>query len=345
MGLGMNRREIGWYRGDMGDPIGLNERLQLRRWLAAVGLTVAAEDAARVDTPATNAMALLGAHAACEALLGLLAGVRRHKPGDEVSFARLVDSAASKVTLASGMSDDLDAMHRIRNDFVHASNTVAADEAARAISNARRLMELVSTGLGVSGGLPNGAGLAAAVAEAIGVELVAQWLRQADQLQRAGELEPAADALACALYAALARTTPRLIHMADSSAGKTSATRTTRRLRLTLAGLGHDRDADETQAEIAGLHQWVLPLALGVSPAAYERLVNVIGTPRFWYPTQQPGPVDRPQGLVLNETDLWRATSQTSEIIFRLWAMGSLKSRSGDADAVNRMTLSVVDQA
>lgn len=39
----------------------------------AVDLTSAAEDVVRADSPEANAMALLGAHAACEALLGLLA--------------------------------------------------------------------------------------------------------------------------------------------------------------------------------------------------------------------------------------------------------------------------------
>jgi len=201
----------------MADPVGLNERLRLRRWLAAVGLTTTAEDAARVDTAETNAIALLGAHAACEALLGLLAGVRRHRPGDEVAFGRLVESAAAKVTLGPGLADDLDAMHRIRNDFVHASNTVAADEAARAVSNARRLMELVPASLGASWNLPAGAGLGTAVAKVIDVEVVGMWLRHADQMLREGRPQLAADGLARALHRALHRTDPGLLNDAAAA--------------------------------------------------------------------------------------------------------------------------------
>jgi uncharacterized protein YutE (UPF0331/DUF86 family) len=146
------------------DTVPFDERRRLRRWLAAVGLTTAAEDAARVDTPETNAMALLGADAACETLLGLLAGVRRYKQGDEVSFPRLLTAAGAKVTIEADLGDDLDAMHRIRNAFVHASNTVAANETAHAISNARRLLDIVPSTVPAAAGLAASAGLGSAVA-------------------------------------------------------------------------------------------------------------------------------------------------------------------------------------
>jgi hypothetical protein len=310
----------------MGDPIGLNERLRLRRWLAAVGLTAAAEDAARVDTAETNAMALLSAHAACEALLGLLDGVRRHKPGEDVSFGRLLDSAQAKVTFDIGLADDLDAMHRIRNDFVHASNTVAADEAARAIWNARRLMELAPVSLSASWSLPAGAGLGTAVAEIIDVEAVGMWLRHADLKQREGCPQLAADGLARALHSALDRTNPGLVN--DGAATILRISRQSQ-----ASAYGRDFGADVTQSQIDGLYRWVLPLALGTSPAAYQRLLDVIGTvPNF----DVLAPVDRAAEVVVTDGDVRWAASQTAEIIFRLWAMGSLQAGSDDDKIVER---------
>jgi hypothetical protein len=40
------------------------------RWVAALGLVAAAEDQRAADIPETNAMGVLAAHAACEAMLG-----------------------------------------------------------------------------------------------------------------------------------------------------------------------------------------------------------------------------------------------------------------------------------
>jgi len=310
----------------MANPVGLNERLQLRRWLAAVGLTGAAEEAAHVDTAETNAMALLGAHAACEALLGLLAGVRRHKPGDEVAFGRLLESAAAKVALTPDLADNLDAMHRIRNDFVHASNTVAADEAARAIFNARRLMELVPASLGASWNLPTGAGLGSAVAEIIQVEAVGMWLRHADEMLGTGRVQLAADGLARALQGAIARAHPSLLPPPKPDSAL--------QLRRAEAGFGADGDDERAVAAIAGLHRWVLPLALGTSPAAYGRLLGIIGVVPSELTGGQPGPVTRPRDAVVGVSDVRRAISQTAEIIFRLWAMGSLRPWRNDDKVV-----------
>jgi hypothetical protein len=92
-----------------------------------------------------------------------------------------------------------------------------------------------------------------------------------------------------------------------------------------------DYEAEATQSQIDGLYRWVLPLALGISPVAYQRLLDVIGTvPDLDMPTS----VYRPRGVVVSDDDARRATSQTAEIIFRLWAMGSLRAWADDANIV-----------
>ena len=329
----------------MGESVGLNERRQLRRWLAAVGLTTAAEEAARVDTAETNAIALLSAHTACEVLIGLLAGVRPYKLNDDPRFDDLMKSAADNAgSFDSGLTDHLRAMHRVRNGFVHASNTVAADEAARAISNARRLMELVPASFGASWTLPEGAGVGSAVAEIIAIEAVAAWLRFADQILRLQPLRPdlAADGLARALDSALSRTRPPLLPGHWFSVGShrvgfnryanAPADRALQELDRWASEM--DRRADAMDKRTAGLFAWVLPLALGTSPIAYQRLREIIGWAYDETMGLGPGKVFRETESPPSQDAVRQAISQTSEIIFRLWAIGSLESQSGDEKIV-----------
>jgi hypothetical protein len=333
----------------MSDPVGLNERLSLSRWLAAVGLTGAAEDAARVDTPETNAMALLGGHAACEALLGLLAGVERLQAGKDIYFWQLLDQAKRKVNTARAktkigpdLSDHLVAMNGARNGFVHAGTTVAAGEAARATSNARRLMELVPANLGASWTLPDGAGLGTAVAVIIGVEAVGIWLRFADEMQRLQPDRPdlAADGLAHALDSALMRTRPKILR--DPWPGpwtRSLLNRIADRPDRVAKALDQrvdamDQRADRMDQRVEGLSEWVLPLALGTSPIAYQRLREVIGWAHLEAVGLGPGGVSRVSETPLSRDAVRGANSQTAEIIFRLWAMGSLEDLPSDDKTV-----------
>jgi hypothetical protein len=310
------------------DTVPFDQRRRLRRWLAAVGLTTAAEDAARVDTPETNAMALLGAYAACETLLGLLAGVRRYKQGDEVSFPRLLTAARAKVTIEADLGDDLDAMHRIRNAFVHASNTVAADEVERAISNARRLLDLVPSTVPAAAHLAPSEGLGSAVAMIIDVPAVGMWLRHADSMLAEGRTELAADGLARALRAALARTRPRLLPLPDP--GRTQR-------QLLRGGLAPgDNEMELVTSEIEGLQKWMLPLALGLSPATYDDLVAAIGEALPNFGGGPPVHVQRPHNVVLDDRRARQALSRTAEVIFRLYAMGSLRRSPVDEQEVEQ---------
>jgi len=331
----------------MSDPVDLSERERLTRWLAAVGLTGAAEDAARVDAPETNAMALLGAHVACEALLGLLAGVERLKAGKDIYFWQLLEQAKLKVNTAGAkigpdLSDHLVAMNGARNGFVHAGNTVAAGEATRAISNARRLMELVPASLGASWTLPPGAGLGTAVAKIIGVEAVGIWLRFADDMQRLQPDRPelAADGLAHALDTALMRTRPILFRdpwpapSTRSLLNRIAATPDRVAKALDQRADAMDQRADRMDRRVEGLFQWVLPLALGTSPIAYQRLREVIGWAHLETVGLGPGGVSRASETALSRDAVRRANSRTVEIIFRLWAMGSLEDLPSDDKSV-----------
>lgn len=334
----------------MSDPVGLSERVLLSRWLAAVGLTGAAEDTARVDTPETNAMALLGAHAACEALLGLLAGSERLRAGRDIYFWQLLDQAKQKVNTAGAamkigpdLSDHLVSMNGARNGFVHAGSAIAASEATRAISNARRLMELVPASMGASWTLPDGAGLGTAVAKIIGVEAVGIWLRFADEIQRSQPNRPdlAADGLAHALDSALMRTRPVLLRdpwpspWTGSQLYRMAVTPDRVAEAMDRRAEAMDRRADKMDRRIEGLFEWVLPLALGTSPIDYQRLREVIGWAHGETIGLGPhGPVSRPTEIPMSRDAVRAANSQTVAIIFRLWAIGSLEELPSDDKTV-----------
>lgn len=319
---------MGRTMAGMSQSTSLDERLRLQRWIAAIGLTAAAEDAGRVDTAETNALALLGAHAACEALLGLLAGIRRYKQGDEYSFPRLLDDAARKVQLSPDLTDDLEAAHRVRNGFVHASNAVHTNEAARATASARRLMDVVSDQAFAAGHLPSGAGVATAVAGLIGIEAVGIWLRHADEMLAAGQIGLAGDSCARAMDAALQRTRPRLRQ--GKSLSRAASMRDLDRL---SSGLGFDRHEREVAERIEGLQSWVVPLALGLPPARYRRIRDAVGSVMPMDMGGSPAPVHPPR-TPTSEAEIRRTLASVSEVILRLWAMESLEARKGDDQIV-----------
>lgn len=299
-------------------PIARRDRIILQRWLAAVGLIRSAEESARIDTPETNASALLSAHAACEALLGLIAGVQPYKRGEDIPFGRLLAKSATRARLRRDVTDDLDAVHRMRNDFVHASTAIHASEAGRAIDSARRLLDIAPRRVTGVFALSGSGGIGSAVASIIDVEAVGMWLRHADEMLRKGRLELAADGCARALDAAINRTKPRLYKDQRLSREASSMD-----LDHYASGTGRDRLRGALASRIEGLDAWVLPLALGLSPAAYVHLRGLVGRQEDYDLRGGPVPVRRP-ATPPDRDGVRQALSTTAEIVFRLWASGVL---------------------
>lgn len=304
------------------------QRRRLYRWVAAVGLLAAAEDQRGADVPETNAMGLLAAHAACEAILGLVIGTlpyRQGKAGDP-SFPELLGKAeaVARPAFATALHSDLLLMHRARNGFVHAGQTVDATELDRAIEAAHSLAEHVP--------LPGNrrlVGTATVVADLIEIEAIGMWLRHADEMRLAGRLRWSADGVARALDAALDRTVPRV----RTRTGMTMDD-TVRELREIGAGLGFNRERKANMAAIDSLTRWVYPMALGTPPATIAYVRSVVGEETPVDVGGHPRRVDRPSNDDPPVADLRRASTIVSRIILRLWAMGSLAARHGDPDLV-----------
>jgi hypothetical protein len=313
-------------------PSNVHDRRVLQRWLAAIGLLRAAEESVRVDTPETNAISLLAAHAACESLLSLIVGVQpyRDPARPELGFRQQLGKAAALAAFPRHLRDDLETVHRVRNDFVHASMTVDPMESERAIDAARRLLEVVPRYVPGAKAVQTG-GVASAVAALIDVQVVAIWLRYAEDNLLAGRYSRAADGCARALDWAIARTRPRLVE--DRSLTREASFR---HLRQLSSGLGFgDRLDSEVADRIEGIEEWVVPLALGLSPAAYADLRSLVGTREYSIPGGPPTPIVRDQSEISRDDARW-AIAASSEVVFRLFASGSLRAGSDDQDIVER---------
>jgi len=303
------------------------QRRRLYRWVAAVGLLAAAEEQRGADVPETNAMGLLAAHAACEAMLGLIVGVVPYTKGrpQDPTFPDLLEMAApvAKPRFQTGLKGDLMLMHRARNGFVHAGLTVDATELDRAIDAAHTLAEHLP--------LPGHrrlVGISTVVADVIDLEAIGMWLRHADDMKQLGRLRLSADGIARALDAALDRTVPRV----RTRTGVTTR-RTLREMKSISGGQALDDDLRATTSAIDSLTRWVYPMALGTPPATVTYVRSIVGEERQLDVGGHPRPVARPSDDDPTVPDLRRASTIVSRIILRLWAMDGLAARRGD-DAI-----------
>jgi hypothetical protein len=303
-------------------PAASLQRRRIYRWVAAVGLLGAAEDQRGADVPETNAIGLMAAHAACEAMLGLIIGPLPYAPKQpprERYFGTLLELAlaASKPPLSNALRDDLLTMHDVRNSFVHGGSTVSLLELDRAIDAAHALAEHVSLP-----GHKNLVGVPTVVADIIQIEAIGMWLRHADEQRAKGNILFSADGIARALDEAVGRTVPLV---------RRRTGRTMLQSLRTVADHGkqdrHNREVSgefERQREaIDALARWVYPLALGTQPATLNYIESVVGTVDHVDIGGQPLPVNRPKEEP-SPRDLRRASSLVSRIILRLWAMDGL---------------------
>ena len=301
------------------------QRRRIDRWVAAVGLLAAAEDQRGVDVPELNAMGLLAAHAACEAMLGLIVGPLPFTKGQsskELSFLALLEKAApvAKPKLNQTLRGDLNAMHSVRNGFVHGGAIVHVSELDRSIEAAHTLAEHVPLP-----GHTNLVGVPTVVADIIEIEAIGMWLRHADEQRRAGNLRWSADGIARALDSALDRTVPHV----RTRTGMTIF-QTMRELGRIGAGSGFDRELRERIAEIDSLTLWVYPMALGTPPATLDYIRSVVGSDSNEDVGGHPRRVLGPSREDPSPADLRRASTIVSRIILRLWAMGSLAPGRSD---------------
>lgn len=313
------------------------QRRRIYRWVAAAGLLATAEEQRGVDVPEMNAMGLMAAHAASEAMLALLAGQMPYVKGKsrEPAFPEVLELAAAKVKrppISQTLRGELMAMHGVRNAFVHGGSTVDGTELDRAIDAAHALAEHVPLP-----GHDHLVGVPTVVAAVVDMEAIGLWLRFADEQRKQGQLRWSADGIAHALDAAIDRTEPRV----RTRTGR-SMMQNIRRMTDISAGREISDAYEETGKALDQLTRWVYPLALGTSPATLQYVRSVVGTERREDRGGYPSPIQRPSEDEPSMADLRRASSLASRIILRLAVMGGLKAGPSD-DKIAEMAREVLD--
>lgn len=232
------------------------------QWIVAVGLLLRAEESFERGAPVDLATCLILSDTAIEAGLGILA-FNHPTPYDVNRHDKLLAAATEAARVDAGLSREVGAIHKLRNTAVHQGGDVGTFDATRGLVGARRILnEEVPRAIGISGEAP-GSHVATAVASVIGNHPAAEFLQMAAAARDArSTLEPLAlclDSIERSVRPPLPRTVRHVFfprsrrNMLDPVA------------KLSEAGSTLDQD-------VRGIARWVAPMALGMSPAEYDKL-------------------------------------------------------------------------
>lgn len=282
----------------------------MRRWLGAVELLALGRAAAQRGGVADRTVGLILVDAAIEGLLGTIAGL----PGDPVDgrYPQLPNQAlkvlASRKLSVPGLNGAIARTHEARNGAVHHGADPSVETVATGIDAGSRLLDIMPR---LSGSIPAvqaGSGILAAVAavvESVAPDLAAE-LREADAAATAGEADRAADAGARALRATIARIRPRL---AQGWASPSVHSRDPLRDVFEQVGSRLDR-----------IEAWVVPLALGITPADHDDLLTDLGRAMGYLDGSVR--VARLENVSLQEVR--HALDLLAQVVFRAWEAGAL---------------------
>jgi hypothetical protein len=216
----------------------------------------------------------------------------------------------------------------MRNGAIHTASEVSADDALRATTAARRVLDIyVPRVLKQSRALGPGRGLADAVATVIEPHPVAVWLSAAQQAVAKRQPKAALEASARAFVAVKNYATPRLPNIRG-----TDSLAVSRELAAIARGTldRMHRDVMDLSRGIRQLESWVVPIALGLSPADYATLQADL--PRLFGTSQDARWADD------DDPDLGqakRSLERVSMIALRLSMNGMLRYPRPDWTATN----------
>ncbi len=293
----------------------------LVRWLTALSLVQTAESLILREADVSAAVALIGADAAIESTLALIAAGSNKAPkrdnfDDLIDRARDADQAAEFVdppTISAAR-----AAHTQRNAVVHHGATATRSDALRATRTARALLEALPKVSNGFGAVPPGSGVASGVAALIRRPDIGDQLRLGDEAIIEDRPDDAADAAGRAFYRSFYFTTPPL------------EPETVRRETGRFHAPYDDYDRRILRDDIEGIRQrvnqampWLLAPSLGLQPTEYVRLTGLFGY-YIQYATYPHG-----SDTFLRETppsagDARWAVERVAQVIFRLWETGAL---------------------
>jgi hypothetical protein len=242
-----------------------SDPIAIRQWVATLALLLEAEEASTRGSSVDRAVALITAATASEAALGLCSSRVAEPPSGE-GFGTYLARAKAVAHLNARLVRELHAVQKLRNNVVHNGAEATADDVARAIASARELLDdYVPSVLKRTKALGYGSGICDAVASLVPDHPVAGHLKAAGASLAKRDARDALEHGARAFNQARIHTKPRL--PAGGRRGPRSVA-----IATSIGTTRTDYGFSELDKSITALERWVVPLALGLSPAEYEWL-------------------------------------------------------------------------
>jgi hypothetical protein len=299
--------------------------IALVRWLAGLSLIQTAEFWGRTDADVSAASALIAADAATETILSLLgdASIRPVKslPSREELIQRGQDVLSGVGTsIDPQLLADLRSTHALRNNVVHHGARAGNADTTRACAVTRGLLNLLPMVHPATSPVPDGGGVASAVAGILKLPDVSDELRRGDLAFLANDAVGTADAACIALGRLFQFTTPPLRTKCRKSLSSARADY------RDPFGAQLIKDIDELRQQVDDIRPWVVAQTLGLSPTEYARVTEVAG--HYVLYATYPNPTDevsRPEAPTM--ADARWVLERVAEMVFRLWSTDALAEK------------------
>jgi len=300
----------------LGDPVAI------RQWVAAVALLAEAEEAAARGSSVDRAIALIAADTATEAALGLLSS-RLAEELQSDSFGTYLARAKRVARLPSGLASEIAAVHRLRNNVVHNGAEASEREALRATLASRELLDVfVPRVLRAAKALGRGRGIGDAVGALLPSHPAGRALEAAQVALAKRDPKSALEECAGALEHVRRNTMPPLPVTRRRAPREVEIETKYGRTRT-------DYGFRQLDGALEALERWVVPLALGLSPAEYASLVEDLPYARS---TGRSFEYHWSDEKVPDMTTAKRSLERVSVLVLRMWLTDRLRTPAPGAE-------------
>lgn len=280
---------------------------------------------------------LVAADAASETVLGILADFSGVAPAPKESHEGLIKLAQQIATKAGApipaeVLRGVRVAHGDRNRVVHHGQEPGPRMVEEALRGADGLLEVLAIVLPALSVVPPGVGITAAVASLIDAPDLVEQLLTAERMIATNDVREALKSCSIGHQLLLIRAIPPVKSESDHDSGHFWSGREPFLQDIERRVASHD-------ARLPPLESWVVPMALGTSPADYERFRGTVGwsyrVGRGWRHGLRGDPRDpKAERTVPLPTlgDARWALGELTRMILRLWEMRALVE--GDDRAV-----------
>jgi hypothetical protein len=294
----------------MTDRVRVVNPTAIRQWIGAVGLALQAEDAARGATSVDRSTALILADTAAEAGLALISSFLA-EPLQNTDYGTYLARAKRRARLPEQTTTELQAVHKLRNGALHQGAEVGPDDVMRATLIARHVLDIyVPRVLRSVRGLSYGRGVADAVAALLVAHRpIAYRLGQAAHAMARRDEKAALEHISATFYLARMYADPKLPGPGT----------------LVVGGRRHDNLNPSGESWQRSVESWLVPMALGLTPASYARLTTDLPHATYSPGSGEPGGKFHFRDFEPSPGAARRSLETVSLLVLRLWLRDSLR--------------------